>query len=73
MRSNLLIILFFYHDSIPPLCTSMASLDAAGSDGDLFAVMLGRDDKSNRLRQSPPYVGLLPPEVVASLNEEAVG
>jgi antitoxin component of MazEF toxin-antitoxin module len=43
------------------------------SDGDLFAAMLGRDENSNRLRQSPPYVGLLPREVVARLNEEATG
>jgi antitoxin component of MazEF toxin-antitoxin module len=42
-------------------------------DGDLFAVMLGRDANSNRLRQSPPYVGLLPREVVKRLNEEATG
>lgn len=41
------------------------------SDGDLFAAMLGRDENSNRLRQSPPYVGLLPREVVRKLNEEA--
>jgi len=40
-------------------------------DGELFAVMLGRDENSNRLRQSPPYVGLLPREVVRKLNEEA--
>lgn len=45
----------------------------SASDGDLFAVMLGRDEDSNRLRQSPPYVGLLPREVVAKLNEEATG
>lgn len=44
-----------------------------GNDGELFAVMLGRDDRSNRLRQSPPYVGLLPREVVRRLNEEAAG
>jgi antitoxin component of MazEF toxin-antitoxin module len=43
------------------------------SDGDLFAAMLGRDENSNRLRQSPPYVGLLPREVVRRLNEEATG
>jgi antitoxin component of MazEF toxin-antitoxin module len=43
------------------------------SDGDLFAAMLGRDENSNRLRQSPPYVGLLPREVVRKLNEEAAG
>jgi antitoxin component of MazEF toxin-antitoxin module len=40
-------------------------------DGELFAVMLGRDEHSNRLRQSPPYVGLLPRETVRELNEEA--
>jgi antitoxin component of MazEF toxin-antitoxin module len=43
------------------------------SDGDLFAAMLGRDENSNRLRQSPPYVGLLPREVVTRFNEEATG
>jgi antitoxin component of MazEF toxin-antitoxin module len=40
-------------------------------DGALFAAMLGRDERSNRLRQSPPYVGLLPTDVVKRLNEEA--
>jgi antitoxin component of MazEF toxin-antitoxin module len=43
------------------------------SDGDLFAVMLGRDEDSNRLRQSPPYVGLLPRAVVERINEETTG
>jgi antitoxin component of MazEF toxin-antitoxin module len=42
-----------------------------GDDGELFATMLGRDERSNRLRQSPPYVGLLPREDVRKLNEEA--
>jgi antitoxin component of MazEF toxin-antitoxin module len=42
-----------------------------GSDGELFAAMLGRDDQSNRLRQSMPYVGLLPKEEVKKINEEA--
>lgn len=42
-------------------------------DGQLFSVMLGRDERSNRLRQSPPYVGMLPREVVRKLNEEAAG
>lgn len=45
----------------------------SASDGDLFDAMLGRDENSNRLRQSPPYVGLLPREVVTRLNEEAAG
>ena len=40
-------------------------------DGELFAVLLGRDERSNRLRQSPPYIGLLPREEVRKLNEEA--
>ena len=42
-----------------------------GSDGELFAAMLGRDDHSNRLRQSMPYVGLLSPEEVKRIYEEA--
>lgn len=33
-----------------------------GSDDELIAVMTGTDQRSNRLRQSPPYVGLLDPE-----------
>jgi len=43
--------------------------DAA--DGEVFAVMLGRDERANRLRQSPPYVGMLPRAQVEKLNEEA--
>lgn len=42
-----------------------------GDDAELFAAMLGRDERANRLRQSPPYVGLLPREEVRKLNEEA--
>lgn len=42
-----------------------------GDDGALFATMLGRDERSNRLRQSPPYVGMLPRDEVTRLNEEA--
>ena len=42
-----------------------------GDDGELYAAMLGRDDRANRLRQSPPYVGLLPREEVRKLNEKA--
>jgi hypothetical protein len=37
----------------------------------LFAVILGRDERSNQMRQSPPYVGMLPREEVMRLNEEA--
>ena len=44
-----------------------------GEDGALFAAMLGRDDDSIRLRQSMPYVGLLPEEEVKRIYEEAAG
>ena len=43
----------------------------SGSDGALFAAMLGRDQHSNRLRQSLPFVGLLSPEKVKVIYEEA--
>ena len=39
-------------------------------DGRLFAAMLGRDENSVRLRQSAPYVGLLPDALVRAMNEE---
>jgi len=42
-------------------------------DGELFAAMLGRDENAVRLRQSAPFVGLLPKEQVRKLNEEAAG
>jgi antitoxin component of MazEF toxin-antitoxin module len=44
-----------------------------GEDGALFAAMLGRDENSIRLRQSMPYVGLLPEEEVRRIYEEAAG
>ena len=47
--------------------------DLANSDDDgrLFAAMLGRHEDAVRLRQSGPYAGLLSPQEVRSLNEEA--
>ncbi|HUX74661.1 MAG TPA: AbrB/MazE/SpoVT family DNA-binding domain-containing protein [Steroidobacteraceae bacterium] len=45
----------------------------SADDGELFAALLGRDERSNQLRQSPPYVGMLPREEVRNLNEEAAG
>ena len=42
-------------------------------DGELFAAMLGRDDNAVRLRQSMPFVGLLPQAEVRRLHEEAAG
>ena len=43
----------------------------AGEDGELFAAMLGRDERATRLRQSAPYVGMLPRDEVRRINEEA--
>jgi len=40
-------------------------------DGELFAVMLGRDENAVRLRQSMPGIGLLSEAEVRQLNEEA--
>jgi antitoxin component of MazEF toxin-antitoxin module len=40
-------------------------------DGMLFAAMLGLDEDAVRLRQSMPYVGLLPQSEVRKLYEEA--
>jgi antitoxin component of MazEF toxin-antitoxin module len=42
-------------------------------DGELLAMMLGREEHPNQMRQSPPYVGMLSREVVRRLNEEAAG
>jgi antitoxin component of MazEF toxin-antitoxin module len=56
-----------------PVYDEWRTLLEDANDGELFATMLGRDEHSNRLRQSPPYVGLLPREVVRRLNEEATG
>lgn len=42
-------------------------------DGALFAAMLGSDENAVRLRQSMPYVGLLPQQEVKKLYEEAAG
>ena len=47
-----------------------AILDS-GDDGQLFLAMLARDERSVRLRLSPPYVGLLSREEVKRINEEA--
>jgi len=49
------------------------AIAGSGDDGALFAAMLGRDERSQRLRQSMPFVGLLPRDVVRRLNEEAAG
>ncbi len=47
---------------------------ASGTDdGRLFAILLGQDEEAVRLRQSAPFVGLLPREEARRLNEEAAG
>jgi hypothetical protein len=43
----------------------------SNDDGRLYAAMLGRDEDSIRLRQSMPYVGLLPQMELRKLYEEA--
>lgn len=41
-------------------------------DGELLAAMVGWNERADCLRQSAPYVGLLPKEVVRQLNELAI-
>lgn len=41
-----------------------------GSDEALFGAMVGADERGNRLRQSPPYAGMLPSGVLERLREE---
>ena len=42
----------------------------ATDDGPLFAALLGRDERSMRLRQSAPYAGMLSQDEVERINEE---
>ena len=46
------------------------SLVENADDGKLYAVMIGRDDNANRLRQSPPFIGMLGQDVVEALREK---
>lgn len=41
-----------------------------GPDDALVKAMIGHDDRSNRLRQSTPYVGLLPKDLVEVIREK---
>lgn len=54
-----------------PAYDEWTNVMANGSDGELFAAMLGRDGNANRLRQSMPFVGLLSQQEVKDLYEEA--
>ncbi|HZZ95364.1 MAG TPA: AbrB/MazE/SpoVT family DNA-binding domain-containing protein [Usitatibacter sp.] len=44
---------------------------AEGTDAQLLALMAGEDEHANQLRQSMPFVGMLPPDVREKLREEA--
>lgn len=50
----------------------MAIMGAA-DDRQMIAAMVGLDEKSNQLRQSIPYVGMLPKSVVRQINEDISG
>jgi len=41
-----------------------------GSDEEVYAAMLGTSDRCNRLRQSMPYVGMIPQRTLERLREE---
>jgi hypothetical protein len=45
------------------------NLMESGNDDEVIAVMTGRDENSNRLRQSPPYTGLLDQQTVEQVRE----
>ena len=52
-------------------CSAFAEwqeLMASGSDAEVIAAMTGTDETANRLRQSAPYVGLLPRKSAEHLN-----
>jgi hypothetical protein len=42
-------------------------LMSTGSDAEVISTMTGLDERSNRLRQSPPYAGLIKPETRRAL------
>jgi hypothetical protein len=52
-------------------CSAFAEwqeLMASGSDAEVVSAMTGSDETANRLRQSAPYVGLLPRKSTERLN-----
>lgn len=46
-------------------------LMTTGSDEEVIATMTGLDENSNRLRQSPPYAGLIKPDTRIKLIKAA--
>jgi antitoxin component of MazEF toxin-antitoxin module len=51
-------------------CDEWRRIIEGGDDGELLKILVGRDERANRLRQSSPYVGMLPREVVRRLEQE---
>lgn len=45
-------------------------LMSTGSDAAVISAMTGLDEESNRLRQSPPYTGLIKPEARRALLKQ---
>lgn len=60
-------------DSWVPAYDEWDRIARSEDDGALFAAMLGRDENTVRLRQSMPYIGLIPQEELKRLYEEAAG
>jgi len=56
-----------------PAYEEWSQIARSEDDGALFAAMLGQDEHAVQLRQSMPYVGLLPQEEVKELYEQAAG
>lgn len=42
-----------------------------GTDQEIIAVMTGTDERCNRLRQSPPYVGLVEPVAMNAIKRRS--
>lgn len=56
-----------------PAYDEWSQIARSEDDGALFAAMLGHDENAVRLRQSMPYVGLLPRQEVKELYEQVTG
>jgi hypothetical protein len=54
-----------------PAYETWRGIAESGDDEALFAAMLGKDERATSLRNSAPYTGLLPKEVVRRLNANA--
>jgi antitoxin component of MazEF toxin-antitoxin module len=53
----------------PPVYREWEALLRSDDDAALIRAMASEDEESNRLRQSPPYVGMLPKDVLGKLRE----